>query len=56
MVSAPELGANLATARALIAEADAGGAELVLLPEYFCPAWATRTPTSWRCERPPVLV
>lgn len=35
MVSAPELGANLATARALIAEAAAGGAELVLLPEHF---------------------
>ncbi len=35
MVSAPELAANLATARALVAEAAAGGAELVLLPEHF---------------------
>ncbi|WP_423196576.1 MULTISPECIES: carbon-nitrogen hydrolase family protein [unclassified Cupriavidus] len=35
-VSGTSLDANLARADALIAEAAAGGAELVLLPEYFC--------------------
>lgn len=35
MVSGPEPQENLAAAGALIAEAAAGGAELVLLPEYF---------------------
>jgi nitrilase len=36
MVSTPEVAANLAAARALIARAAAAGAELVALPEYFC--------------------
>ncbi len=36
MVSSTELQANLATARRLIAEAAARGAQLVALPEYFC--------------------
>ena len=36
MVSTPERDRNLAQAERLIAEAAAGGAELVLLPEYFC--------------------
>jgi predicted amidohydrolase len=35
MVSSPDLADNLATARALVAEAAAFGAELVLLPEHF---------------------
>ena len=36
MVSAPNLARNLADAGALIAQAAADGAQLVLLPEYFC--------------------
>lgn len=36
MVSTPSVDENLDRARALIAEAAAGGAELVALPEYFC--------------------
>ncbi|RZL09954.1 MAG: carbon-nitrogen hydrolase family protein [Rubrivivax sp.] len=36
MISTPDVAENLATARALIAEAAAAGAELVALPEYFC--------------------
>lgn len=36
MVSAPDLQRNLDTARELIAQAAADGAQLVLLPEYFC--------------------
>ena len=36
MVSTPSVDRNLATARALAAEAAAGGAGLVALPEYFC--------------------
>lgn len=36
MVSAPDVAANLATAERLIAEAAARGAEVALLPEYFC--------------------
>jgi predicted amidohydrolase len=36
MVSAPEVAPNLAAAGRLIAEAAAGGAQLVALPEYFC--------------------
>lgn len=35
MVSAPELATNLDTARALLAEAAAAGAEMALLPEHF---------------------
>src|SRR5215472_18127336 len=35
-VTGISLDANLARADALIAEAARGGAELVLLPEYFC--------------------
>ena len=35
MVSSPDLADNLANARALMAEAAAAGAELVLLPEHF---------------------
>ncbi len=36
MVSTPDVAENLATAERLIAEAAAGGARFVLLPEYFC--------------------
>ena len=36
MVSTPDLQVNLATARRLIAQAAAQGAQLVSLPEYFC--------------------
>jgi nitrilase len=36
MVSTASLPANLAAAESLIAQAAAGGAELVALPEYFC--------------------
>lgn len=36
MVSAPEVDRNLATAARLVAEAAAGGAKLLALPEYFC--------------------
>ena len=36
MVSTPVVEENLATASGLIAQAVAGGAQLVLLPEYFC--------------------
>lgn len=36
MVSAASVDANLTTAAGLIAQAAAGGAQLVLLPEYFC--------------------
>ncbi|MCA8034370.1 carbon-nitrogen hydrolase family protein [Burkholderia arboris] len=36
MVSAPDVTRNLAEARRLIAEAAGEGAQLVLLPEYFC--------------------
>ena len=36
MVSTPDVARNLAEARRLIAEAAGDGAELVLLPEYFC--------------------
>jgi len=36
MVSGPDVGRNLVRARALLAEAAAGGAVLAALPEYFC--------------------
>ena len=36
MVSAPEVPANLAAAKRLVAEAAGAGAQLVALPEYFC--------------------
>ncbi len=36
MVSTPRIADNLDAARALLAEAAAGGAELAVLPEYFC--------------------
>ncbi|WP_175844063.1 carbon-nitrogen hydrolase family protein [Burkholderia contaminans] len=36
MVSTPDVAGNLAEARRLIAEAAGEGAQLVLLPEYFC--------------------
>ena len=36
MVSTPSVGTNLAAARRLIGSAAAGGAALVVLPEYFC--------------------
>jgi predicted amidohydrolase len=36
MVSTPDVAENLATARQLIAQAAAAGAEVVALPEYFC--------------------
>ncbi|MES2297652.1 MAG: carbon-nitrogen hydrolase family protein [Pseudomonadota bacterium] len=35
MVSTPDLAQNMATARALVAQAAQGGAQLVLLPEYW---------------------
>lgn len=43
MVSAIARDANLARARALLAEAAAGGAELAVLPEYFCALGARDT-------------
>src|SRR5450432_2853688 len=36
MVSTPRVAANLETARTLVARAAAEGAQLVVLPEYFC--------------------
>jgi len=36
MVSEPEVAPNLDAARRLVAEAAAGGASLVVLPEFFC--------------------
>ena len=42
MVSTPDVDANLAAAAGLIAEAAAGGAQLVALPEYFCVMGAAR--------------
>lgn len=36
MVSGPQLSENLATAEALVGEAAAAGARMVVLPEYFC--------------------
>lgn len=36
MVSTPDVAVNLATAERLVAQAAAEGAEIVLLPEYFC--------------------
>ena len=36
MVSAPDVATNLESARALLGEAAQGGAELAVLPEYFC--------------------
>ena len=36
MVSSPSVSANLAAARALLAQAADAGAELAVLPEYFC--------------------
>jgi deaminated glutathione amidase len=36
MVSAPEVAANLATAERLVTQAAEEGAEIALLPEYFC--------------------
>ena len=36
MVSTPDVGGNLEVAARLVAQAAAGGAGLVLLPEYFC--------------------
>ncbi len=43
MVSAIDREANLARARALLTEAAAGGAELAVLPEYFCALGARDT-------------
>lgn len=43
MVSAIARDANLASAHALLAEAAAGGAELAVLPEYFCALGARDT-------------
>ncbi|HEY4663361.1 MAG TPA: nitrilase-related carbon-nitrogen hydrolase, partial [Comamonas sp.] len=36
MVSTPDVAENLTCAQKLIAQASAEGAELVVLPEYFC--------------------
>lgn len=36
MVSTPDVGENLACAQQLVAQASAQGAELIVLPEYFC--------------------
>ena len=36
MVSTPDVARNLEAAKALVARAAAEGAELVVLPEYFC--------------------
>ncbi len=36
MCSSPEVAANLASAHALLTQAAAQGAELAVLPEYFC--------------------
>ena len=36
MVSSSDVAANCASARALLAQAAAGGAEMAVLPEYFC--------------------
>ena len=36
MVSSPDVAANLGVARQLIGQAAAAGAELAVLPEYFC--------------------
>ena len=36
MVSTPNVSENLAYAQQLVAQASAGGAELLVLPEYFC--------------------
>lgn len=36
MVSGPDVGRNLQAARALLEQAARGGAELAVLPEYFC--------------------
>ena len=36
MCSSPDVAANLASAHALLTQAAAHGAELAVLPEYFC--------------------
>jgi hypothetical protein len=51
MVSTPDRERNLAEAERLIAEAAADGAQLVLLPEYFC-FMASRTRTNSVCANP----
>lgn len=43
MVSGPDVALNLATVDRLVAEAAAAGAQLVLLPEYFCLMGMTET-------------
>ena len=39
MCSSPDVAANLASAHALLTQAAAHGAELAVLPEYFCGLW-----------------
>lgn len=39
MVSTPDVATNLACAQHLVAQASAQGAELLVLPEYFCGMW-----------------
>ncbi|UST54435.1 carbon-nitrogen hydrolase family protein [Comamonadaceae bacterium OTU4NAUVB1] len=52
MVSGTDRDANLAHARALLAEAAAAGAELAVLPEYFCIMGARDTDKLALRERP----
>jgi predicted amidohydrolase len=53
MVSTPDVDENLATARRLIAQAAAQGAELVALPEYFC-LMGQRDTDKLRVAEPPL--
>jgi hypothetical protein len=50
-VSATSVAANLDARRRCWRRPPRAGAELAVLPEYFC-LMGRRTPTSWRCARP----